>query len=93
MLIPAKIVPYDQKSHITPHYNCLDLRDTMVLFVVSSASYDTNTANTNATPMMSHDQKVMLLPHFDWLYLQNAKKPLMMLQAVCEDDADTNGIT
>ena len=44
------MVSYNQKSHVTPNFNCLVLSNAVVTLTILSASCD-----TDSMPMESHD--------------------------------------
>ena len=49
------MVSHDQKGHVAPHFDCLELRNSVIPFMMPLASCDTDSG-----PVASHDQKVML---------------------------------
>ena len=55
MPMPTPVVSHDQKSHVTPYFNCLDLRNAMVPMITLLAS-----GGSGAT-----DQKSHATAHFD----------------------------
>ena len=57
---------HDQKSHVTLHFDCLDFRNAMILFMVPLVSCDTHTG-TNG----SHMNKSHVAPYFSHLGLRN----------------------
>ena len=79
------------KTHVTPHFDHLDLRYVMVQLT-------TMCMMPMLVPVVSHDQKGHVTPHFDHLDLRNAAVPLMMLstrhaadtKAVAPYDMNTN---
>ena len=48
--MPEPMVSHDQKCHVAPHSDCLDLRNAVVSLLM---------------PMASHDQESHVVPHFD----------------------------
>ena len=85
MPMPAPLVSHDQKSHVAPHFNCLNLRNVMVSTTSVLASYGTTNGDS--------DQKVMLHLIMIVNNLRNAWLQLMTWQASCDSDINTSSIT
>ena len=81
-----QMVLHDPESHVTTHFNCLDLRNEMVPLTVLLASYQYWCQWCHTT------KKTHFLPHFTCLILRNAMVPLMMMLASCDTDANANGM-
>ena len=47
--IPVVIVSHDQKSHVAPHFSCLNLRNAVVPFTMPSTSCDIHTSSSIVT--------------------------------------------
>ena len=78
---------HDQKSHVAPHFNYLNLRNRMVPLIMPSASCDAHaSANGITWP------KSLVALQFHHLGLRNAMVWLMMLFAPHDADVSTNGI-
>ena len=65
-LMQTQMTSYDQKSHVTPHFSCLNLRNAMVLLMMLLASCDTD-ACVNGIKLPKHH----VAPNFDCLDLRN----------------------
>ena len=81
------------KSDVALNFNCLNLRNGMVPLTTLHIM-------PMLGPVIWHDQRIHITPHFDHLYLRNAVVPLMqwqhmtpMLMASCDVNADANDIT
>ena len=72
MPVSVSNTSHDQKSHVAPHVNHLDVKNAMMPFTVPSASCNM------LLPKVSHDQGCHVVPHFDCLGLTNAMVPFMM---------------
>ena len=49
MMTLMSIASHNQKGHVAPHFNHIDVRNSMELFSMSSASYDANTDASGIT--------------------------------------------
>ena len=97
-------VSHDQKSHVAPRFNHLDLRNAVVPLIILSTSYDTD-ANVISVTLTKGIQwhhlqfcqhcmtKSHIAPHVNHLDLRNAMLSLTMLSISHDSDADANGIT
>ena len=59
-LMPVSKVSHDKKSHIGPHFNCLELRFTLVPLTALLASHDANAGANDVIDQTSH-----VAPYFD----------------------------
>ena len=84
---PVPVASHDQKSHVAPHSDHLELTNAVVPLTLPSASHD-----TNATIKFILWGKSHVTPLFDYLGLTNAVVSLMMLFASHDVDAGGNGI-
>ena len=57
--MPAPMLSHDQKSHVAPNFNHLDLRNVMVSLTTLLASHDSKTSASGV-----NDQKSYFEPHF-----------------------------
>ena len=78
MLVPRAL--HDQKGHIAPNFNFLNLGNAMVPLMMLALAQ-----------MASHHQESHVVPHFNYLDLRDAIMALMMLLALCY--AGANGFT
>ena len=76
----------DQKSHMSPHFDHLDLRKTMVPLM--TVSHDADAFTSGITWTKSH-----VAPHFDYQDFRNAVVPLMIPSGIHDADTGTSGIT
>ena len=86
MLMPAPVASPDEKSHVANNFDCLYLKNVMVLLTMPSVSCDAYADVSGIT-----DQNSNVAPHFDSSDLRNAMVPLMMLSVSC--DANAKDIT
>ena len=86
--MPTLMVSHDEKNHVAPHFNCLDLRNAMVPLTTLLASCDTTTGGNGVT-----DQKSHVAPHLDYINLRSAVVPLMTPLASCDTDANSSSTT
>ena len=78
----------DQRSHVTPHSSCLNLRNAKMPLMILLASCDSHaTANGIKLPS-SHGA-----PHFDCFVLRNVMVPVTTLSASQKAGAGANGVT
>ena len=68
MLILVPVASHDQNI-VAPHFDHLELRKAMVLFMMQLASF------MMLMPMVTHDQKSHVASHFSLLDVMNAMVP------------------
>ena len=73
ILKPEPITSHDQKFHVGPHFNHLDLKSARIPLMISLTLDDTHTSDIG----LSY-QKGDIVPSFNNLNLPNAMTPLMM---------------
>ena len=83
-IIPMPNASHNQKSHVAPHFNHLDLMNAAVLL----ASQDTD-MGANCV----HDENYAVALHSDHLDLRNAMVPLVILSAPCYAYTRASGVT
>ena len=71
--MPSPVVSHNQRSHVTPYFNCLELRNTLVSLVMPLALHDASSSGVTL-PKNSN-----FAPHFDHLGLKNTMVPLPVL--------------
>ena len=86
--MPTAVVSHDQKNHIAPHLNCLDIENTLVPLTTLLAPCVTSTGGYGVTDQESH-----VAPHFDCHWSMNTMVQLVTPLASCGTDANTSGIT
>ena len=52
MAVPAPVMSYDEKSHVTSDFDCLDLRNVMGLWTMLLALPDAGTGTTTKEDML-----------------------------------------
>ena len=82
MLTLAPMALHDWESHVTPHFNCLYLGNTLVLLMMLLA----------LCVARASDQKRHFAYPFSCLFLRKTRMPFMMLLALCDTDTDPNGL-
>ena len=73
ILMLVAIAPDDQKDHVATQFDCLELKNAMVLLMVPLASPDINVGAHCTISPQSH-----VLPHFNYFDLRKAMVLLMM---------------
>ena len=81
------MVSQDEKSHLAPNFNHLDLMIAMMALMTTMASFDASSSANGITWPECH-----VVPHFDHLHLRNAVVPLMMPFASFNTGPSTNSI-
>ena len=77
-----------KKSHVVPHFNCPDLRNTVVPLMTLSVP-----CNADVVPIISHDQESHVALQFNHLNIRNAMVSLVAILEACDANTSTNGIT
>ena len=77
----------DQKSHVVPHFEHLDIWEVMVVLTMQSALCDPDAGANGVTW-----SKNIVAVHFDNLDLRSAVVSLTKLFESCDSDASANGI-
>ena len=77
-----------KKSHVAPHFDCLDLMNAMVLLKHSWCH-----VMLMLLPVVSHDKNSHVEPSFNHLHVMNAVMPIMIPSASCYADTHANDVT
>ena len=80
--------PHYWKIHVTPHFSCLNLRNTVVLSMMLLAACDTDTYASDIKLLESHVE-----PYFYCLELRKAMVQLTPPLALHDVRAGDNGVT
>ena len=103
MPMPTPMVSHDQKSHVAPHFCCLDLWNAMVLSRPLDAdinAMESHDSNSSASGIMWYKcwgqchctTEIDIAPHFNCLNVRKAVAYFMILLSSCGTDASANGI-
>ena len=87
-MMPAPMVPHDQKSNVACHFNYLDLQNAVV-----PLKCNWNHVMAIPVPMAIHDQKSHVALLINYLDLRNRMVPLTMVSTPCDAHVSANDVT
>ena len=86
MLLPN--TSHDQKCHVIPYIDGLDVSNAVVWFTMLPASCDADSGASGITWPKGH-----VVPNIDHLHVRNTLLTVMMPSLLCNIDTGTNGVT